>query len=95
MIPNPGRVKRVFDEALLEADIPFYFEARPVFLLQDDQGRVAGVVFASRTALYGVRCRVVVDASRTGVLARLAGLPLRRFEPSSSANSSSGAPLRR
>jgi len=84
MIPNPGRVKRVFDEALLEADIPFYFEARPVFLLQDDQGRVAGVVFASRTALYGVRCRVVVDASRTGVLARLAGLPLRRFEPSSS-----------
>ncbi|MGI6610562.1 MAG: FAD-dependent oxidoreductase [Limnochordia bacterium] len=78
--PTPGHVKRILDTALLRAEIPFLFESRPVFLLRDEDGQVAGVVLASRTALYGVRCRAAVDASRTGVLTRVAGLPLRRVK---------------
>ncbi|MHB0936073.1 MAG: FAD-dependent oxidoreductase [Armatimonadota bacterium] len=71
----PAAVKRVLEAALLEADIPFFYLARPVALLLDE-GRIAGAVLATRTALCAVRCRAVVDASRYGVAARLAGVPL-------------------
>lgn len=72
----PSGVKRALDGALLRDDIPFLFLARPVALLRDDAGRLAGAVLATRTALCAVRCRALVDATRYGAAARLAALPL-------------------
>lgn len=74
--PGPGYAKRQLEGALLEAGIPFLFECRPVSLLENASGAIGGAVLASRTSLYAVTARVVVDASRTGIVARLAGLPL-------------------
>ena len=71
----PAAVKRALESALLEADIPFFYLARPVALLLDEGG-IAGAVLATRTSLCAVRCRAIVDASRYGMVARLAGIPL-------------------
>lgn len=78
--PTPTKVKSVLERALIDRGIDFLFDCRPVFALQGDEGELAGVVFASRTALYAVLCRVAVDMSRTGILARIAQLPLVTIE---------------
>jgi hypothetical protein len=72
---RPAAIKRALETALLAAAVPFLFRVRPVALLRDPAGRVAGTVLAARTALFAVRCRAIVDASRHGLVARLAGLP--------------------
>ena len=73
----PASLKRTLESALLERGIPFLFLCRPVAVLRDQAGAVAGAVLAARTSLFAVRCRVLVDATRFGLVARLAGLPLK------------------
>jgi hypothetical protein len=77
----PAAMKRTLESALLGAGIPFLFLCRPVAILRDPAGAVAGAVLAARTSLLAVRCRVLVDATRFGLLARLAGLPLKTRQP--------------
>ncbi len=81
--PTPLRLKSVLDEALLDAGVRFLFGVRPVALLRAATGALRGVVLAHRTALYAVVCTTAVDATRHGLLARLAGVPLegRRSAP--------------
>ena len=74
--PTPTKVKHVLERALVDEGIDFLFDCRPVFALQGEQGDLVGLVLAARTSLYAVLCRVAVDMSRTGILARLTGLPL-------------------
>jgi 2-polyprenyl-6-methoxyphenol hydroxylase-like FAD-dependent oxidoreductase len=69
----PGAAKRALELTLVQADIPFLYLARPVALLRDGDGRIAGAALAARTALLAVTCRAVVDATRHGVVHRLAG----------------------
>ncbi len=64
---NPARIKGALDRALLGAGIPFCFLSRPVGLLRDGKGVVAGVVLAFRTSLTAVRCRLVLDMTAYGV----------------------------
>jgi hypothetical protein len=71
----PGAVKRVLEGELLRAGARFLFAARPVVLLRAG-GAPAGLVIAHRSSLFAVRCGGVVDASATGLVARLAGVPL-------------------
>ena len=74
--PTPLRLKLALDEALLEAGARFLFGVRPVGLLRATTGALRGVVLAHRTALYAVACAAAVDATRHGLLARLAGVAL-------------------
>ncbi len=76
-IAYPALLKRTLDSALLDAGVPFLFMCRPVAVLRDQAGCVAGAVLAARTSLFAVRCKVLVDATRFGLVARLAGLPLQ------------------
>ncbi len=69
----PAAEKRRLETALLEARVPFLYLVRPVSLLRDDDGRIGGAILAARTALFAVRCRSIVDATRHGVVFRLAG----------------------
>ncbi len=75
---RPGAIKRAMEEALLAARIPFLFQSRPVAILRNPAGEIAGVVFSVRTALVAITCRSIVDATDQGLVARLAGVPLRR-----------------
>jgi hypothetical protein len=72
----PCAVKGALDAALVQASVPFLYLSRPIAVLRDEIGRVAGAILAARTSLVVVRCRTIVDATRYGVVARLAGLPL-------------------
>lgn len=72
----PGAIKQVLEGALIEAGVRLLLTARPVALLRDAGGVPAGLVIAHRSSLFAVRCGVVVDATMTGLVARLAGTPL-------------------
>lgn len=69
----PAAVKRRLELSLLEAQVPFLYLVRPVSLLRDEAGGIGGAILAARTALMVVRCRAIVDATRHGVVFRLAG----------------------
>ncbi len=71
--PYPRLVKHRLERELLQARVPFLFFARPVSLLRDAAGKPAGVLVAFRTALYAIVASQIVDASRHGALARMAG----------------------
>lgn len=70
---DPAAVKRSLEEALLRAGVPFLYLVRPVSLLRDEGGGVAGVLLAARSSLLAVTCRAIVDATRHGGVAVLAG----------------------
>ncbi|PTY02302.1 hypothetical protein DB346_09330 [Verrucomicrobia bacterium LW23] len=77
---RPASIKRTMEDALLTADIPFLYLSRPVTLLRDSAGNLAGAVLAVRTSLLAVTCRAVIDATDFGTVAQLAGLPLATRE---------------
>ena len=57
----PARIKRILDEAVLDAGVTFRFLSYPEQLLFDDKNRVAGVVFATKSGWYAVEAKRVVD----------------------------------
>src|SRR5690606_22880853 len=59
---RPGGIKRGLEMALLRQKIPFLFLSRPVAVLRGGNGGICGLVLASRTALYAIRARNIVDA---------------------------------
>lgn len=70
---TPLQVKRVCDEALLKAKIPFQTWTMPCGLARDAAGRVAGVFVAGKGGVQLIRAKAVIDASERGTLARAAG----------------------
>ncbi len=71
--PRPMHVKRVLDEALLRAQVPFLFACQPVDVLRDERGQPAGVVVANRSGRQVIKARVIVDATPRATVARMAG----------------------
>ena len=72
---RPMDIKRRLDDELITAGVSFLFGCAPADLLTDPAGRVAGVVFASKSGLCAVRGTVVIDATPAAQLARVAGVP--------------------
>ncbi len=72
-VPTPVQVKRVLDEALLNAKIDFLYGCYPTDVLRGDKGALAGVVMANRSGRQAVRAKVIIDATDRGIVARLAG----------------------
>ncbi len=73
--PRPGAVKRVLEQQLLAAGVPFLYYVRPVAPLRAPDGTLRGIVFASRTSLFAVFARAVVDTTENGLAAQVAGAP--------------------
>ncbi|MBN2311819.1 MAG: FAD-dependent oxidoreductase [Candidatus Hydrogenedentes bacterium] len=76
--PMPMQVKRVLDQALIDADVQFLFGCAVTDVLRDAGGRIAGIVMANRSGRQAVRARVIIDATERATVARLAGA---EFEP--------------
>jgi flavin-dependent dehydrogenase len=72
-------VKRRLDSELLEAGVRVLFGCAPADLLVDAADRVAGVVLTSRTGLFAVTARVVIDATPFATLTRAAGIPFTEW----------------
>jgi len=70
---RPLHVKKVLDEALLEAGVPFLYASYATDVLRDAEGRPAGIVMANRAGRQAVRAKVIVDATNRASVARMAG----------------------
>ena len=70
---TPLAVKRVLDEALVQAGVEFLFGCFATDVLRDAQGQPAGIVMANRVGRQAIVARVIVDATERGTVARLAG----------------------
>ncbi len=70
---TPLRVKKVLDEALVEAGVEFLFGCYATDVLEDDAGRPAGIVMANRAGRQAVVAKTIIDATHRATVARMAG----------------------
>ncbi|MEI6072346.1 MAG: FAD-dependent oxidoreductase [Verrucomicrobiae bacterium] len=70
---TPMQIKRVLEDALLEARIPFLYESGAVAILKDAAGEVSGVEIVNRAGRQAVQAKVVIDATDRAWVARMAG----------------------
>lgn len=78
---RPLHLKKVLDNALLDAGVRFFYASLPTDVLRDPQGRLRGVVVANRSGRQAVAARVIIDASERAEVARLSGAEFRPFVP--------------
>lgn len=76
--PMPMQVKRVLDDALLNAGVEFLYGCYATELLRDHDGKPAGIVMTDRSGRQAVKAKVIVDATPWGAVARMAGA---KFDP--------------
>ncbi|MEN6337841.1 MAG: DUF3999 family protein, partial [Phycisphaerales bacterium] len=71
--PTPMQVKRVLDDALLNAGVQFLYGCYATELLVDHKGKPAGIVMVNRSGRQAVRAKVIIDATPRASVARMAG----------------------
>ncbi|HBC86070.1 MAG TPA: hypothetical protein DCZ94_03860 [Lentisphaeria bacterium] len=77
-IVTPMKVKKVLDQALLDAKVQFLYSCMPCDVLKDLKGNVCGVVMVNRAGRQAVIAKIVIDATGRGIVARMAGV---KFTP--------------
>lgn len=74
---HPDALKRTLEDLLLEAGVDLLYASLPVDVLEGREG-VEGVVIANKSGRQVIAAPVVIDATETALVARLAG---GQFEP--------------
>lgn len=74
--PTPMQVKRILDDALLNAGVQFLYGCYATELLQDRDGKLAGIVMTNCSGRQAVKARVIIDATPRATVARMAGVHL-------------------
>lgn len=77
--PTPMQVKRVLDEALLDAGVPFLYGCYATDVLRDGDGNLAGIVMANRSGRQAIKAKVIIDATPRASVARIAGAEFARY----------------
>ncbi len=83
--PTPMQIKRVLDQALLDAGVEFLYSCYPTDVLRGPRGELAGIVMANRSGRQAVLARVIVDATARGTVARMAGADCSEYPAGSHA----------
>ncbi len=81
MPPTPMQVKRVLDDALLNAGVQFLYGCYATELLVDRKGNLAGIVMANRSGRQAVVAKVLIDATPGATVAKMAGARMDPFPP--------------
>lgn len=71
---QPERIKRIYDDMVIEAGVKYLFFASMVDVLVHN-GRVEGIVVAAKSGMYAVTADVFIDATGDGDLCAWAGAP--------------------
>ena len=71
---RPDAVKLTLEDLLVASGVDILFASLPVQVLDRD-GTVAGLVIGNKSGRQVVECRTIIDATETGVVARLVGAP--------------------
>ena len=77
--PRPMHVKRVLDQALLDAGVEFLYNCHATDVIHDADGRPCGIVMANRAGRQAVLAKTIIDATERAVVARLAGATFRPY----------------
>lgn len=77
--PRPMHVKRVLDDALLEAGVQYLYSCYATDVLRDTAGQLAGIVIANRAGRQAVVAKTIIDATPRALVARLAGARFRDY----------------
>ncbi|MBM4018619.1 MAG: FAD-dependent oxidoreductase, partial [Planctomycetes bacterium] len=72
-LAKPLQVKRVLDQALLDAKVDFLFGCFATDVLRDEAGQPCGIVMANRSGRQAVLAKVIIDATDRAWVARMAG----------------------
>jgi len=72
-------VKKVLDEALLEAGVKFLYGCFVTDVLRDEEGDPCGIVMANRAGRQAVIANRIVDTTERATVARLAGAEFRPY----------------
>ncbi|AQQ69709.1 ribulose-1,5-biphosphate synthetase [Limihaloglobus sulfuriphilus] len=75
--PTRLHIKRTLDTALLDAGVEFLYDCYPTDVLFGDDGSVRGVIMANRAGRQAVMAKKIIDATGTGLIARLANAQFR------------------
>ncbi|MHB8864589.1 MAG: FAD-dependent oxidoreductase [Pirellulaceae bacterium] len=70
---RPMHVKRILDQALLDAGVGFLFGCYATDVLRNAQGQVAGLVMANRAGRQAIKAKILIDATERAAVARMAG----------------------
>ncbi len=76
---RPLHVKKVMDDALLEAGVTYLYSCYATDVLRDAAGELAGIVMANRAGRQAVIAKTIIDATDRAVVARLAGASFRPY----------------
>ncbi len=70
---TPAKYKRKIEDLLRQSGAAFHFNSKPAGVLVDGTGQIAGVVTANKAGIQAVVAKVVIDATPTAAVARMAG----------------------
>lgn len=71
--PTMMQVKRVLEQALIDAGVRFVYSAYATDVLQDIAGNVSGVIIGNRAGRQAILGKIIVDATPRALVARMAG----------------------
>ncbi len=77
--PRPMHVKKVLDQALLEAGVEYLYSCYATDVLVDANGKPSGIVMANRAGRQAVKAKQIIDATDRALVARLAGAQFRPY----------------
>ncbi|MBN1419602.1 MAG: FAD-dependent oxidoreductase [Planctomycetes bacterium] len=78
---TPFHVKKVLDEALIAAKVPYLYSSYVTDVLRDARGDPCGVVMANRAGRQAVVAKVIIDGTDRAWIARKAGGRARAAAP--------------
>lgn len=78
---TPMQMKHMAERRFIQEDIDYMYQTYPVTLARDKDGKIAGVAVANRSGFQIVAARVIIDATRRELVARLAGAECASFVP--------------
>lgn len=70
---TPAKYKRKIEELLLDAGVAFQFNCQPADVIVDKAGELAGVTTSNKAGIQAVIAKIVIDATPTAAVARMAG----------------------
>ncbi len=80
---RPLHLKKVLDEALLDAGVEFLYSSTITDVMRDSSGAIRGVTMANRAGRQAVLANVIIDATEGAWVAALAGAGFRSRPPQS------------
>jgi ribulose 1,5-bisphosphate synthetase/thiazole synthase len=72
-VPEPAHVKRVLQNHLMDNDIDFILSTYAGGVILDEENEISGVVVVNRSGEQIIKAPVVIDATETALVARMAG----------------------